>query len=111
MAMHLKAAGEVSPLDLGDRRTRRCTRPGGHVLFSRFTAPRARRTGLLGVRIDKYFLKDGKQDELFKAPVSVTVLNAGGGKHGAVIGGCSVYYTPEKVDGKWQIEFRGLRGS
>lgn len=64
---------------------------------------------LLGARIDKYSEKDKEQDKLFGSPVVVTILNAGGNKNGAVIGGCSVYYRPKQVGGKWVVQFESVQ--
>jgi hypothetical protein len=63
---------------------------------------------LLGIRIDKYSQDHKERVDLFNAPIAVTVLNAGGHKNGAVIGGCSVNYSPKQVSGKWVVEFEGL---
>lgn len=64
---------------------------------------------LPGVRIDKYSELDKERNGLFDAPIAVTILNAGGGKNGDVIGGCSVYYSAKRVGGEWAVEFEGLR--
>src|SRR6266851_909105 len=69
--------------------------------------PDRNKSRLLGVRIDKYFDRDKERAELFRSPIAVSILNAGGGKNGGVIGGCSVYYTPKQVDGKWVVECEG----
>ncbi len=63
---------------------------------------------LLGVRIDKFSEKNKEQDKLLDSPIEVTILNAGGNKNGAVIGGCSVYYRPKQIDGKWAVQFEIL---
>jgi hypothetical protein len=66
---------------------------------------------LLGIRIDKFSEDDKEQGGPFDAPIAVTVMNVGGDRNGdviaAVIGGCSVYYTPKQVDDKWIVEFGG----
>jgi hypothetical protein len=62
---------------------------------------------LLGIRIDKYYDDDKERAEIFRSSVAMTILNAGGSKNGGVIGGCSVYYTPKQVDGKWVVECEG----
>lgn len=59
---------------------------------------------LLGVRLDKFAEQEEKKDQLFEAPIEVTILNAGGSKNGAVIGGCSVYFHPKRVGGKWVVK-------
>jgi len=62
----------------------------------------------LGVRIDKYFNENEKTARIIRHPVAVTILNAGGYRGGIiVVGGCSVYYRPKKVGGKWVVEFEG----
>ena len=69
-------------------------------------APRAKRNRVLGVRIDR-FEPGAKAQGLFDAPIAVCLFNAGGSANGAVIGGCTVYYVPKRVDGKWVIEYAG----
>jgi hypothetical protein len=66
---------------------------------------------LLGVRIDKYFQEDRKRSSFFSPAIAVTVLNAGGDRDRAVVGGCSVYYNPKQIGGKWVVEFEGLDDS
>jgi hypothetical protein len=58
---------------------------------------------LLGIRIDKLDL-DQKESGLFREPVVVTLLNAGGTKDEVVIGGCSVYYSPRREGDRWVVE-------
>jgi hypothetical protein len=64
---------------------------------------------LLGVRIDKYDLAH-KQVGLFEMPVQVTIMNAGGSKNGAVAGGCTLYYTPERQGDNWVCEVEAFQG-
>jgi hypothetical protein len=66
---------------------------------------------LLGIRIDKFSEEEAEQAGLFDDPIAVTVMNAGGDWNGdeigAIIGGCSVYYNPKRVDSEWIVEFGG----
>lgn len=107
----------------GDRRTALVTNrdygipwPAGYqLILNGWTVIRveegAKRTPdrqrLLGVRIAKFAEQDEKRDGLFDAPIEVTILNAGGAKNGAVIGGCSVHYHPKRVGSKWVVELVG----
>ena len=59
---------------------------------------------LLGVRIDCYYEKDQERAEMFRWPIVVTVLNAGGGRNGAVIGGCIVGFSPKRVGDSWAAD-------
>ena len=63
----------------------------------------------LGVRLDKFDLHYKPTGQfLFDTGVVISVQNAGGSKNGSVIGGCTVYLTPRKVDGRWVMDFGGL---
>lgn len=62
---------------------------------------------VLAIRVDKFDLKQ-KKSELFDTPIEVCVFNGGGSANGAVIGGCSVYYTPKRVNKRWTVECAGL---
>jgi hypothetical protein len=70
-------------------------------------APRAKRNRVLGVRIDR-FEPEAKVSGPLDGPITVCLFNAGGHANGAVIGGCSVFYTVKKVGDKWVAEFAGL---
>jgi hypothetical protein len=63
----------------------------------------------LGVRLDKFDLHykpSGKH--LFDTGVVISIQNAGGSKNGDVLGGCTVFLTPGRVEGRWVMEFGGL---
>jgi hypothetical protein len=62
---------------------------------------------VLGIRIDKFDLKQKKVSE-FDTPIEICIVNAGGGANGDVIGGCRIYYVPKRVKGHWIVENRGL---
>lgn len=70
---------------------------------------------LLGIRIHKFSEKNKEQvseknkeqAKLLDSPIEVAIFNAGGYKNGAVMGGCSVYYRPKQVGGKWIVELAG----
>lgn len=64
---------------------------------------------MLGVRIDRFDLNQ-KGTELYREPIQVTLLNAGGTKNGAVAGGCSVYYVPVRKGASWEVESTRLEG-
>lgn len=64
---------------------------------------------MLGIRIDKLDL-DQKATELYREPIQITLLNAGGTKNGNVAGGCSVYYVPVRKEGGWEVESTRLEG-
>jgi hypothetical protein len=68
--------------------------------------PFADQRRILGIRLDKFDLKQGKTD-LFDAPIEVCLFNAGGSANGAVIGGCTVYYVPKRVGKRWTVECTG----
>jgi len=59
-----------------------------------------RKPALLGIRLDKLGLTWNKDDLLFGAPIHVTVSTVAGGR---AIGGCSVFFSAEKKDGKWVV--------
>jgi len=64
-------------------------------------------TRRLGVRIDQYSVESPAPVKIFNSPIEVTVLNAGGSENGFVIGGCTVFYRPVIVNGKWVVQFEG----
>ncbi len=64
---------------------------------------------LLGIRIDKLDL-DQKATELYREPIRITLLNAGGTKNGNIAGGCSVYYIPVRKEGGWEVKSMRLEG-
>jgi hypothetical protein len=61
---------------------------------------------VLGVRVDKFDLND-KETAPFRTPIEVCLFNAGGSANGGVIGGCTVYYVPKRVDKRWTVEYAG----
>jgi hypothetical protein len=63
---------------------------------------------MLGIRIDKLDLGQ-KEAGLFREPIEVTVMNAGGTQNGDIIGGCSVYYIPVKRERGWVVESTRLQ--
>ena len=63
---------------------------------------------VLGIRLDKFDLKQKKR-VMFDSAIEICLFNAGGSANGDVTGGCSVYYNPKQVSGKWAVEFEGLR--
>lgn len=44
---------------------------------------------------------------LFKAPIEITILNGGGTKDGIIMGGCSVYYVPNREGDHWTVKYSG----
>ncbi len=64
---------------------------------------------MLGIRIDRLDL-DQKETELYREPIQITILNAGGTKNGDVAGGCSIYYLPVRKEGGWEVESTRLEG-
>jgi hypothetical protein len=63
----------------------------------------------LGVRIDKFDLHHKPTGRLvFDTGIVISVENAGGSKNGWVMGGCTVYLSPRKVDGRWVVDCHGL---
>ena len=62
---------------------------------------------ILGIRLDKFDLKQ-KKAELFNSPIEVCLFNAGGSANGAVFGGCSVYYSPKRIGQRWAVELLGV---
>jgi hypothetical protein len=79
----------------------------GHTLVEVRPDPFVNRRRVLGIRLDKFELNQKKSDKL-GSPIEVCVSNAGGDQNGAVIGGCSVYYTPKRRGLRWIVEFDGL---
>jgi hypothetical protein len=63
---------------------------------------------VLGIRLDKFDLKEKKSDP-FEGPIEVCLFNAGGSANGAVIGGCSVYYQPQRAGKRWTVKLLGFR--
>jgi hypothetical protein len=64
---------------------------------------------MLGIRIDK--LEVGQREAgLFREPIEVTVMNAGGRKKGDIVGGCSVYYVPARKGNGWAVEATRFQG-
>jgi len=61
---------------------------------------------VLGIRIDKFNPNEAKPDP-FRGSIDICLLNAGGSANGAVIGGCSVYYTAKRVGKRWTVECVG----
>jgi hypothetical protein len=57
---------------------------------------------LLGIRIDKFDLNQ-KEHGMLDAPIVVTIMNVGGCKNGGILGGCFIYYVPERVGDKWTV--------
>jgi hypothetical protein len=62
---------------------------------------------VLGIRLDKFDLKDPKSGPL-EGPIEICLFNTGGGANGWVIGGCSVYYRPRRDGKRWTVECLGL---
>jgi len=58
---------------------------------------------MLGIRIDKLDLSQ-KETELFREPIVISVMNAGGRKNGDTSLGCSVYYIPARKADGWLVE-------
>jgi hypothetical protein len=63
---------------------------------------------VLGIRIDKFDL-DQKEPGLHRESIEITLMNAGGTKNGAIIGGCSVYYIPTRKGAGWVVESTRLQ--
>ncbi len=61
---------------------------------------------VLGIRIDKFNPNEAKPDP-FRGSIEICLLNAGGSANGAVIGGCSVYYTAKRAGKRWTVECVG----
>jgi hypothetical protein len=68
--------------------------------------PFADRRRILGIRLDKFVLKQEKAD-VFDTPIEICLFNAGGTANGVVIGGCTVYYIPKRDGKKWTVECAG----
>jgi hypothetical protein len=79
----------------------------GHKLVKVCNDPFAEERRVLGIRLDKFDLKQKKADVL-DAPVHVVLCNAGGDANGAVIGGCQVYYLPHRAGKGWTVELVGI---
>jgi hypothetical protein len=61
---------------------------------------------ILGIRLDRFDLGQ-KKAELFNTPIQVCLFNAGGSANGGVIGGCLVYYAPNRAGKRWTVECTG----
>jgi hypothetical protein len=61
---------------------------------------------ILGIRLDKFDLGQKKADR-FDNPIQVCLFNASGSANGDVIGGCCVYYTPNRAGKRWTVECTG----
>jgi hypothetical protein len=62
---------------------------------------------VLGIRIDKFDLKQKQWAAEHDGPIGVSLLNAGGGINGPVMGACRVYYAPKRVGNRWMVELIG----
>jgi hypothetical protein len=58
---------------------------------------------ILGIRLDRFDL-DPKKLDAQKASIEITILNAGGGANGNVIGACCITYVPRRVGHRWVVE-------
>jgi hypothetical protein len=76
----------------------------GYTLVKVNNDPFANSRRVLGIRLDKFDLKQKKVD-FFNAPIEVCLFNAGGSANGAVIGGCTVYYVPKRIATRWTVEY------
>jgi hypothetical protein len=66
---------------------------------------RSARPRLLAIRLDKLNLRPDRE---YDDQISVCVFNIGGdGGEPQVIGGCIVYYTITRKDGKWLAQYAG----
>jgi hypothetical protein len=63
---------------------------------------------LLGIRLDKFDLKE-KKSHPFEGPIEICLFNAGGNANGGIIGGCSIYYRPRRDGQRWTVDFLGER--
>jgi hypothetical protein len=64
--------------------------------------PFARQRRVLGVRLDKFDLKQTKAGPT-DAPVIVCVCNALSDASGADLGGCLVHYVPRRDGKRWTV--------
>jgi hypothetical protein len=78
----------------------------GYHLVELNSDPFANQNRVLGIRIDKFDLKQGKIGPM-DTPITVVVYNAGGSANGAVLGGCQVSYVPKRVGKRWTVEAHG----
>jgi hypothetical protein len=78
----------------------------GHKLVEARRDPFGNQRKVLGIRLDKFDLKQKKVD-LLDTPIEICLFNTGGTANGAVIGGCSVYYVPKRVGDRWTVECYG----
>jgi len=78
----------------------------GYKLVEAPEDPFANPRRVLGIRLDKFDLKQRKSD-LFDTPITVCLFNAGGTANGAVTNGCFVYYLPNRVGKRWTVEYAG----
>ena len=63
---------------------------------------------VLGVRIDEFPESITSRTDPLCLRVAVTLMNAGGSKNGGIIGGCSVFYAPKRVKGRWGVTCEGM---
>ena len=69
--------------------------------------PFSKQNRVLGIRIDKFDLKQ-KKTSLFDTPIEVSLSNVGGSDNGAVIGGLLIHYVPNRVGKRWTVECEGF---
>jgi hypothetical protein len=83
-----------------------CPETHGYKLVQPQRDPFVNGRRVLGIRLDKFDLKQKKAD-LSNAPLEICIINAGGSANGAVIGGCLVYYAPKREGDRWTVECVG----
>jgi hypothetical protein len=76
----------------------------GYKLVTAKFDPFANGRRVLGIRLDKFDLKEKKSD-LFEGPIQICLCNSGGTANGAVIGGCLAWYSAKREGKKWIVEF------
>jgi hypothetical protein len=65
---------------------------------------------VLGIRLDKCELKEGKaRPSGLEGPIEICLFNAGGLANGDEAGGCSVIYDLKRVGKRWTVECLGFR--
>jgi hypothetical protein len=75
----------------------------GHRLVQVHPDPFDDQRRVLGVRLDKFDLKE-KAATPFQSPIEICLFNAGGSANGQVIGGCTVRYEPKRIGKRWTVE-------
>lgn len=72
--------------------------------------PFENRRRILGIDLRRFDVDatSARRETQLGGPIEVCLFNAGGTANGGTIGGCSVYYVPKRIDGRWTVEYTGL---